>query len=131
MHSNLRPATEFQNSNTAPVRKIKAIYVWNFATGPIFEKGCVLIFCGLHIRCTGIAGEETGRVNITCHTRKSFSMNRTTYPRDNRGDSVHFEFLDLEYDTRNPTNDVLTAISACRDDLRNIAATQTVTVRGP
>lgn len=53
-------------------------------------------------------------------------MDSTIYPRDNAGDSIHSQALDLEEDTRNLTNDVLTAIVACRDDVREISATQTV-----
>jgi hypothetical protein len=53
-------------------------------------------------------------------------MDSTLYPGDNRGDSAHSQSLDLEEDAPNTTNDVLTAISACRDDMRDIAATQTV-----
>jgi hypothetical protein len=53
-------------------------------------------------------------------------MDSTIYPRDNVGDSIHSQALELEEDTRNPTNNVLTAIVACRDDVREISATQTV-----
>jgi hypothetical protein len=53
-------------------------------------------------------------------------MDSTIYPTANGGDSIHSQALDLEEDTRHPTNDVPTAIVACRDAVRDIAATQTV-----
>jgi hypothetical protein len=133
IHSNLLPAIEFKHSNIELVRANSGRLYLELPTGPSIAKSCAYAQLCIRIHFSDSAHSHdsysrrrNGKIHITCHTRKSSSMDSTIYPRDNAGDSIHSHALDVEEDTRNPTNDVLTEIVACRDDVREISATQTV-----